>query len=238
MPPSDADAPPPQRPTPMVQIGRLKFTGAAALLVMLAMLGGLVALVVWARPNSDNWPMWISGGLWVGFIVYWSSAARNSAPTAGAESNRSRGFHELLLDTSIALGFIRFAPIDQRWLPEGGALIAAGLGVQLAAGLLAAWARRHLGRNWSGRVETKVGHRLVRTGPYRILRHPIYTGMLGMIAGTALVSGEWHGLLAVTLMAITYARKIRIEERRMRETFGAEWEAWRSVTWALVPGVV
>ena len=221
-----------------VKLGSRTITGPAALLVLLLPLAGLVALVVRFHPTAGNWPLWVSGGLWLAFIVYWSAAAGNSAPAAAAESVGSRRLHRLLLDSSILLGFVRFAPIDRRWLPEGGALVAAGLGLQLASALFAVWARRHLGRNWSYRVETKVDHRLVRTGPYRILRHPIYTGMLGMITGTALVGGEWHGLLAVALMIVTYLRKIRMEERRMREAFGAEWEAWRSVTWALVPGVV
>ena len=183
-------------------------------------------------------PLWISGLLWIAFIVYWSAAARDSAPAASAESPASRQLHSLLLNGAIVLGFLRFAPLDRRWLPERPWLAPAGLSLQLASALLAIWARRHLGRNWSGAVQTKVDHQLVRSGPYRFVRHPIYTGMLGMIAGTALVSGEWHGLLGVGLMAAAYARKIRMEEQRMRETFGPEWEEWRRHSWALIPGLV
>ena len=183
-------------------------------------------------------PLWISGLLWIGFVVYWSAAARGAAPAASAESAASRQLHSLLLNAAIVLGFLRFAPLDRRWLPERPWLAPAGLSLQLSGVALAVWARRHLGRNWSGAVQTKVDHQLVRSGPYRRVRHPIYTGMLAMIAGTALVSGEWHGLLAVALMAGAYARKIPMEEQRMRETFGAEWDAWRRHSWALIPGLV
>src|SRR5690242_17240962 len=131
MSPPDPDSPPPQRATPMLQIGSFRLTGAAAVVAQFLISAGLVALVVWVHPTFANWPMWISGGLWVAFVVYWSAAARNSAPTASVESVGSRRVHELLLDSSIALGFVRFAPLDRRWLPEGGALIAAGLAVQL-----------------------------------------------------------------------------------------------------------
>jgi protein-S-isoprenylcysteine O-methyltransferase Ste14 len=183
-------------------------------------------------------PLWLSGLLWIAFTVYWSAAARNSAPVASSESPASRQLHSLLLNGAIVLGFVRFAPLDRRWLPERAWLAPLGLALQLACALLAVWARRHLGRNWSGAVQTKVDHQLVRSGPYRVLRHPIYTGMLGMIAGTALVSGEWHGLLGVALMAVAYARKIPMEEQRMREAFGAEWEEWRRRSWVVIPGLV
>lgn len=58
----------------------------------------------------------------------------------------------------------------------------------------AVWARIHLGRNWSGTVTVKEDHELIRSGPYGIVRHPIYTGLLLAIAGTAIVFGEWRAV--------------------------------------------
>lgn len=113
----------------------------------------------------------------------------------------------------------------------------AGLLLQASGLLLAVWARRHIGRNWSARVETKVDHQLVRSGPYRRIRHPIYTAMLSMVAGTALVSGHWHGLVGLALVAAALGRKLVMEERRMSQAFGAEWADWRRHSWALVPGI-
>jgi protein-S-isoprenylcysteine O-methyltransferase Ste14 len=228
-------SPPPGRRA-LLQIGPLKLTGLAALVAQFVLGAGIVALLAWQRPHFG--PLWISGALWIGFIAYWSANARNTAPTASAESSRSRTVHGIVLDLAILLGFLHVVPLKGSWRPEGWGYVVAGLVAQALGVLLAIWARRHLGRNWSGRVEIKVGHELVRTGPYRRLRHPIYSAMLLMMAGTALVSGHWHGLLGLGLMLGLYARKLVMEERRMRETFGAEWEAWRRHSWALIPGLV
>lgn len=100
---------------------------------------------------------------------------------------------------------------------------------------MAVWARRHLGRNWSAEVRIAVDHQLIRTGPYRFLRHPIYTAMLGMFLGTAIASGQYHALLALALLFLAYLRKTRLEEKILRQTFGAQYDAYRRDTWALVP---
>ena len=101
--------------------------------------------------------------------------------------------------------------------------------------LLAVWARRHLGRNWSAEVRIAVNHQLIRTGPYQFLRHPIYTAMLGMFLGTAIASSQYHALLALALLFVAYLRKTQLEEKILRQTFGAEYDAYRRDTWALVP---
>jgi len=102
---------------------------------------------------------------------------------------------------------------------------------------LAIWARRALGRNWSGEISIKVEHQLVRSGPYKLLRHPIYTGLLAMYAGAALVTGTWLAILGLAMAAFAYWRKIRLEEENLNVAFGAEYDAYRRETWALVPGL-
>jgi protein-S-isoprenylcysteine O-methyltransferase Ste14 len=62
--------------------------------------------------------------------------------------------------------------------------------------------------------------------------------MLAMTAGAALVSGHGHALVGLAIVAAALGRKLLLEERRMRETFGAEWEGWRRRSWALIPGLV
>lgn len=104
--------------------------------------------------------------------------------------------------------------------------------------LLAIRARQHLGRNWSGAITKKVDHQLIRTGPYKVLRHPIYSGMPGMFFGTAFVSGELHGLLGLLIISIAYLRKIRLEEQHLRGTFGIEYEDYQKKSWALIPGLL
>ena len=78
---------------------------------------------------------------------------------------------------------------------------------------------------------------MIRTGPYRMVRHPIYTGMLGMFAGTTLASGQYHALLGSGLLLVAYLRKTRLEEEILRKTFGSDFEEYRRGSWALVPFV-
>ena len=121
----------------------------------------------------------------------------------------------------------RFGPTGNLLPVLGALVIAAGLG-------LAVWARAPLGRNWSGIITVKEGHTLVRTGPYQVVRHPIYTGLLVAVIGTAAAIGEWRGVLAVICVLIGFLRKIRVEEERMAENF-PEYAEYRRQTAVLVP---
>jgi len=114
--------------------------------------------------------------------------------------------------------------------------MTAGLAVEAIGLFVAIWARRHLGRNWSGEITIKVDHQLVRSGPYKLLRHPIYTGLLAMYAGIAIVTGEWLGMVGFAMAVFAYWRKIRLEEANLKVAFGAEYDAYRRETWALGPG--
>ena len=122
-----------------------------------------------------------------------------------------------------------------RLWPRSFALYWTGVAL-LAAGLLfAVWARVHLGRNWSGAVTVKEGHELIRTGPYKLTRHPIYSGLLLAVIGTAITSGTLRAWVGVVIIAIAFAVKVRAEERFMRETFPGEYERYCEEVPALVP---
>ena len=96
-----------------------------------------------------------------------------------------------------------------------------------AAGMLfTVWARVHLGGNWSGIVTIKHDHELIASGPYAIVRHPIYTGLLVAFIGSAMARGEWRGVLAVLIAWVALWRKLRLEERWMAERFGQQYEAY------------
>lgn len=101
--------------------------------------------------------------------------------------------------------------------------------------MLAVWARRHLGAHWSGAITIKVGHELIRSGPYRFVRHPIYVAILGMFAGAAVVSGTLLAVLAVILVAFAYWRKIRLEEANLRRAFGRAYDVYQHQIGALIP---
>ena len=169
------------------------------------------------------------------FSVYWSIAAKDSKPTKSAESKWSRGLHLFLVNGAVLLLILPVPSLTRRFLPANHFVVAVGLLIEAAFILLAVWARRHLGSNWSGEVRIAAEHQLVRSGPYRFIRHPIYTAVLGMYCGVAIVSGEIHAPIAVVIVALAYYRKIRLEERAMAATFGADHEAYQRDTWSLVP---
>jgi protein-S-isoprenylcysteine O-methyltransferase Ste14 len=173
--------------------------------------------------------------LWVLFSVYWSIAAKDSAPTKSSESIWSRQFHVILVNGALLLLVLPVPGLTRRFLPASQVFVAAGLLIQATFILLAVSARRHLGNNWSGEVRIASEHQLVQSGPYRFIRHPIYTAVLGMYCGTALVSGQIHAPLALVIVALAYWRKIRLEEQALGKTFGADFDAYRRDTWALVP---
>jgi protein-S-isoprenylcysteine O-methyltransferase Ste14 len=177
-------------------------------------------------------------GLWALWTVYWVVAARDAKATRRQEPTRARLVYTApLLLCLLLLGTGRIWPafLDDRFVPSTPAgetlsvlIVAAGLG-------FAAWARRHIGRNWSGTVTLKQDHELIRSGPYGRVRHPIYTGLLLGFLGTALAVGEWRGVLALALVTGSFLYKLRIEERWMTETFPADYPRYRAETWALLP---
>jgi protein-S-isoprenylcysteine O-methyltransferase Ste14 len=206
-------------------------------LVFLAFLVTLLIVLLYRFPGLRS-PLWISAALWIAMMAYWNAAQKQTAPIASSESAASRSRHQLMLKAALLLLFVRFPWTGYRWLPRSAWVVPAGFAVHAAAILLDLWAMRCLGRNWSGAVTIKVDHELVKTGPYRLVRHPIYTAMIGMYLGTAIVSGELHGLLAVLLVVIAYGRKTLIEERGLREVFGTAYEDYARSTAALSLGVL
>jgi protein-S-isoprenylcysteine O-methyltransferase Ste14 len=174
--------------------------------------------------------------MWLGFSIYWSIAGRNSAPTKSSESKKSAIFHQLLINGSLILLFWPVPWLNGWFEPERMfSLVVVGVAIQASCIALAIWARRHLASNWSAGVRIAENHQLVRTGPYHLLRHPIYTAMLGMYLGTTLASGQYHALVALVILIFAYIRKTRMEEEILQKTFGTEYETYHRDTWALVP---
>jgi protein-S-isoprenylcysteine O-methyltransferase Ste14 len=174
--------------------------------------------------------------LWVVFFVYWGMESRNKAPTERGERTWSTVVHQVVLNVALLLLFIPVPGLTGWFLPERWrGTVVVGAIVQASFLALAVWARRHLGRNWAAEVRIGVGHELVRSGPYRRLRHPIYTAMLGMFVGTAIASSQYHALLGVALLFVAYLRKTRLEEEILSQTFGDEYTAYRRGSWRLVP---
>ena len=198
---------------------------------------GLLLWIAYLAPPWKYWAMWLSAAGWIGFSSYWSIAARNSAEAKSSESRESRRVHELLMNIALFLLFLPIPGLRGAFLPPSPAWPPIGLAIQAASVALAVWSRRHLGRYWSGRIEIKQEHELIRTGPYRLLRHPIYTAMLAMYLGTAVIDGHFHALVGIAVVVFAYWRKIRMEEEKLREAFGARYDDYRSGTWGAIPGL-
>jgi protein-S-isoprenylcysteine O-methyltransferase Ste14 len=176
--------------------------------------------------------------LWIAFFAYWAYASRNSAPTQSSESVGSTYRHQGALGVALLLLYLPVPGLKGWFIPEQFqfAVVIGGM-VQVLGLLLAVWARRHLGRNWAAEVRIGVDHELVRTGPYRWIRHPIYTAMLTMFLGTAIASSQYHALLGVAILFVAYIRKTRLEEEILSRTFPTDYDAYRRATWRFVPPI-
>ena len=110
-----------------------------------------------------------------------------------------------------------------RFVPNAAFIAYSGLALTLAGIGLAIWARANLGQNWSAKITIKEGHRIIESGPYAVVRHPIYSGFLLAMLGTALVLGEVRALAAWALAFLGWKLKSRMEEEFMEHRFGAEY---------------
>jgi protein-S-isoprenylcysteine O-methyltransferase Ste14 len=176
------------------------------------------------------------GLLWGAWALFWLIAAVGSKQTLRRESLiRRLGYVLPLIAGGVLIGDPWAPWLALRLWPHavlapriGLALVVVGLG-------FAVWARVHLGRNWSGIVTVKEGHELIRTGPYALVRHPIYTGLITAVLGTAVISATVRAAIGVLIIAASFVVKSRVEERFMRETFGERYLRYREEVPALVP---
>ena len=179
--------------------------------------------------------------MWLSWMVYWWAASRDVKSTVRRESVSSRLLHFVPLAIAVLLFSLQRVPIPflaERFLPL--AEWSFWLGSFLTAGglLFTVWARLHLGRNWSGTVTIKDGHELITSGPYALVRHPIYTGLLLAMLGSALALGDWRGVTAFALAAGALWRKLRVEESWMQQQFGDAYQAYSQRVAALIPFVL
>jgi len=177
---------------------------------------------------SVLWSVWLAG---------WLLSAGWTARTVSQQAPMAKLAHSALIVGGAALLFLKLGPgffrrpllPNSGWIGWGGvALVATGLG-------FAAWARVHLGRFWSGDVTLKEGHAIVRTGPYALTRHPIYTGLLLAVAGTALVRGTLASLAGLFLFVLGVIVKSRQEEQLLIAHFGDAYRSYQDDVSALIP---
>jgi protein-S-isoprenylcysteine O-methyltransferase Ste14 len=179
--------------------------------------------------------------LWLSWGATWWALSRHVSPATRQESVASRLAHLVPLMVALwllAMPRLPLPPLDSRWLLWRPWTFWLGAMLTTAGLLFSVWARLHLGRHWSATVTLKQGHELITSGPYALVRHPIYTGLLLGFVGSAIALGEVRGLLAVAIVFAALWRKLRLEERWMVERFGPSYQAYAGRVAALVPWIV
>ncbi len=178
----------------------------------------------------------VLGLTWTGLALYWA------APGKGAQSGEFRWYRPMRLVVLAAVFALLFWDATGinflgRSFVGPAPLVFGRLGFAMAiAGLACAlWARVALGKYWSDKVILQTEHQLIRSGPYARLRHPLYSGVLLAVLGTALVLGEWRGLLAFLLLLVNYSIKAKREEKILAERFGDKFREHANHTGFLLP---
>lgn len=176
---------------------------------------------------------------WLIFLLYWAVSAVGVKKRVPGKGSRKAWVLSriVLILTLVALYKLRiFSPLWHSDFFTNGAVRIAGVLLTALGIAFAVWARRHLGRNWSGLATIKIDHELVTSGPYRFVRHPIYTGILVALFGSGLVNGPFW-MVVVVAAAFVFAWRIRVEEMYMMELFPDQYPAYRARTKALIPAV-
>jgi protein-S-isoprenylcysteine O-methyltransferase Ste14 len=179
----------------------------------------------------------ICSDLWGALVVVWVLGLFWRKRTQERAATGQRILYGLIVVAAFWLTFSGNVP--EGWLRTRLFLrteFTDWMGVALTAWgcAFAIWARIFIGANWSGSVQVKVGHELMRGGPYRFVRHPIYTGLSVALLGTGIVKDRLSSLVGFVLLVAGFWVKSRIEEEFMRKTFGAEYEEYARRTGGLL----
>jgi protein-S-isoprenylcysteine O-methyltransferase Ste14 len=177
---------------------------------------------------------------WAALSLYWLITALGTKKIAVNENTGLRVFRMSMLALIFVLmgtDWLRIGPLAWRFIPRHSNIIWLGVALTIAGVALAIWARYNLGRNWSDKVVLKVDHELIGSGPYKYLRHPIYTGVLVGLIGTALTIGEWRAVLAVIVQGTNYCVKAVREERILAANFGEAFADHKRRTGFFLPGL-
>jgi protein-S-isoprenylcysteine O-methyltransferase Ste14 len=169
------------------------------------------------------------GVAWLAFWLYWlASAATSKASVRGGWRNRLTGVS--VVAVIVIADAFRGDGLAVHSLPlavVGAAVFVVGIG-------LAVWARLHLGRNWGMPMTQRAEPELITSGPYRFVRHPIYSGLLLAMLGTVLVN-NLLGLIVVAVLTAYFYYCAAVEERNLVSTFPAAYPEYRGRTKMLIP---
>jgi protein-S-isoprenylcysteine O-methyltransferase Ste14 len=177
---------------------------------------------------------------WLVYIVYWIGSARRLKPVVERQSWLSIIAHRgpIMLGALMLLFPILSHSPGLALTPHTDFAVAIGAVVCVLGLSVAIWSRQTLAGNWSATVTFKQGHELVQAGPYRFVRHPIYTGILLMILGSVIAVGRLHSWLGFLIVCAGFWIKLKQEESLMLRHFPDEYPAYRARVKSLVPFLI
>jgi len=178
--------------------------------------------------------------VWIVFLLYWRIKAAGTKSTQRLEPAASRIVRAIVF--LIVIVMLSTTRIPLPWLyrqiwPQGVWPFWMGAAVTVGGLLFAIWARQHLASNWSSQVTIKQDHELITSGPYTLVRHPSYTGILAGFLGSAIAVSQVRGVIGFVLIFFVLWAKLRLEEEWMRTQFGETYASYADHTAALVPYV-
>jgi protein-S-isoprenylcysteine O-methyltransferase Ste14 len=179
-------------------------------------------------------------GCWIIFCAYWFITALKVKATAEQQSLSSAQKYRI----PVLLGWFLMAfhglpsPFNLQSTPRTDLTQIIGAAVCVAGLFVTIWARRSLAGNWSSDVTLKQGHELIKAGPYRFVRHPIYTGLLAMCLGAAIDAGHLRSWLGLALVFVGFWIKLKQEETLMLRHFPDDYPTYRKQVKALVPFII
>jgi len=187
---------------------------------------------------TATWPTQLIALIWVAWLLSWAAGSFFSAKT----EKHVRTWDSRAYRIPILIGAVLLTPWTARILGEQPLYHLGSTGVYVLAALTLAgtlftwWARIHLGRFWSNAITRKEGHRVIDTGPYGLVRHPIYTGLIGAMLATGLAVATVSAMLGVFGIAFGLWQKARMEEGFLSTELGADaYEPYRRRVPMLVP---
>jgi protein-S-isoprenylcysteine O-methyltransferase Ste14 len=177
---------------------------------------------------------------WAILILYWFISGIKSKKSVLMESI-SKQFIFYWLPLIMAVYLLgpdeRFGNylITGKFVPNNDIAGLTGLSVSIFGLVIACRARYTLGKNWSVSVQKKEDHELIIKGAYRLIRHPIYSGLLLMFLGNAIIVGKWRGLIGVLIVFVSFWFKLKKEEKWLTDVFGVKYSEYIAKSKALIP---
>jgi len=180
---------------------------------------------------------WLVIASWIAFYLYWVAHVRVAKANAERQSVAATLPYRALTLSGGVLLFLAYLPFPMGLpiLPVGHITREAGIAICYLGLGLAIWSRRTLGDNWSSTVNLKQGHELVERGPYRFVRHPIYSAILLMSLGTAVAFDRLSCFIGLVPLFLGFWIKLLQEEALMTRQFPKAYPVYMARVRALVP---